>query len=159
MSSLTLGQAGSIWQQFSSFFFLTAGLFNDLLCVRTSLTMSYIFLVIVGFMGAPRFKNSFQPTGIISLDTIIWAVLNLFVHANSVYWYVNLKFGCARVAAWRMVIHIGHWCLTLRLLTPFPPHCPKIWIAAMSLCCYSNTACFATNEMSNSRTTKRPFGG
>jgi hypothetical protein len=83
--AFTLGLPGSIWQQLSSFFFLSAGLFNDLLCVRFSLSMSYVFLVIVGFMGAPRWSGSFHPTGIISVDTIVWAVLNLFVHANSVY--------------------------------------------------------------------------
>jgi hypothetical protein len=71
--------------QLSSFFFLSAGLFNDLLCIRVSLTMSYVFLVIVGFMGAPRWGQSFEPTGIISVDTIVWAVLNLFVHGNSVW--------------------------------------------------------------------------
>mmetsp|Transcript_11315 Transcript_11315/g.18207 ORF Transcript_11315/g.18207 Transcript_11315/m.18207 type:complete len:407 (-) Transcript_11315:67-1287(-) len=107
MPNLTLGQAGSIWQQFSSFFFLTAGLFNDLLCVRTSLTMSYIFLVIVGFMGAPRFMNSFQPTGIVSVDTIIWAVLNLFVHANSVYCMLrderNIELTEDEETLWRMI--------------------------------------------------------
>jgi hypothetical protein len=84
MVNLTIGEPGAIWQQLANAFFLSAGLFNDLLCVRTSLTMSYVFLFITGWMGAPRWSDSFNPTGFVSVDTIVWAVLNLFVHFNSV---------------------------------------------------------------------------
>jgi hypothetical protein len=87
--TMVFGEPGSIWQQLSRFCFSTAGLFNDLLCGRFSLTGTHLFLVILGFMGGPRWSNSFQPTGSISIDTVIWAVFNLFVHLNSVVRYVT----------------------------------------------------------------------
>ena len=86
---MILSEPGSIWQHLSSFCFVMAGLFNDLFCVRFCLTGAYAFLVILGFMGGPTWSNSFQPTGSIRLDVVIWAAINLFVHFNSVVRYVK----------------------------------------------------------------------
>jgi hypothetical protein len=77
---------GSIWAQLSNFFFLSSGLFNDLLVIRMSLTLAYTFLFICGVLGLPSWDESFTGwDGKIAVDIIIWSIVNIVVvHGSGV---------------------------------------------------------------------------
>jgi len=74
----------SIWMQLSSMFFLTSGLFNDLLVIRCSLTLANFFLLLAATMGLPSFLQSFIPQQRLAIDTMVWSSLNLLMHGLSV---------------------------------------------------------------------------
>lgn len=56
-----------------SFFFLLAGLFGDLLLIRLSLFMAYVWLMVAAGVGYPVWPSTAN-LGWISLDGIIWWV-------------------------------------------------------------------------------------
>jgi Popeye protein conserved region len=77
-------QAASLWQQICNFFFLTSGVFNDLLVIRVALTLANAFLLVTGLLGHLSWGESVHPQGRIALDTVVWAALNLLMHGLSV---------------------------------------------------------------------------
>jgi hypothetical protein len=77
-------EPSSIWQQISFFFFFSSGVFNDLLVLRVALTVAYTLLLLSGIMGFPSWSNSFKWSGNISVDTIVWSALNVFLHGTGV---------------------------------------------------------------------------
>lgn len=76
--------AASVWQQLSNLFFLSSGVFNDLLVIRMVLLWAYLFLFLSGLMGFPTWENSFNWSGGVSVDTIVWCCLNIFIQASGV---------------------------------------------------------------------------
>lgn len=68
----------SIWVQLASFSFFAAGFFSDILIVRLSLASAYTFLLINASLGSPLWPN-IRRANALSLDGLIWAVLNLYV--------------------------------------------------------------------------------
>jgi hypothetical protein len=77
---------GSIWAQLSNVFFLSSGIFTDLLVIRMSLTFAYTFLLICGILGLPSWEDSFSGwNGKIAVDIIIWSIVNIVVvHGSGV---------------------------------------------------------------------------
>lgn len=81
---VTIMNPGSVFSQLTNFFFLASGLFNDLLVIRLCLTFAYGFLLISGAMGLPGWGESLW-TGRMSLDIVVWSILNLVVvHGSGV---------------------------------------------------------------------------
>lgn len=72
----------SIWIQCASFCFLSAGVFSDLLLIRICLVFAYLFLLLNGLLGSPLWGSLYSPNQI-SLDTVLWAIANLYVHMTS----------------------------------------------------------------------------
>ena len=81
---VTILHAASLWQQICNFFFLSSGLFNDMLVIRVALTLANLFLLVTGSLGHLKWNDSFTPQGRIAVDTIVWAALNLLIHGLSV---------------------------------------------------------------------------
>ncbi|PSC72441.1 Transcriptional Crp Fnr family [Micractinium conductrix] len=71
--------ASSIWVQLGSFCFLLSGLFGDLLLIRLSLVMAYLWMLTAAATGYPIWPNVSNP-GFIGVDGITWSILNLFFH-------------------------------------------------------------------------------
>ena len=77
--------AGSIVAQLMNVFFLSSGLFTDLLAIRICLTMAYLCLLISGLLGLPSMTEPLFGTGRIAPDVIVWAIVNIVVvHGSGV---------------------------------------------------------------------------
>jgi hypothetical protein len=104
---VTILQGGSIWQQLCNFFFLSSGFFNDLLVIRAALAVANTFLLVTGSLGHPSWANSFHPSGVIALDTICWAALNVLIHGLSVvrilYDERTIELTVEQEALWRFI--------------------------------------------------------
>jgi hypothetical protein len=100
----------SIWLQISSFSFLMAGNFSDLLCIRLCLSSAYVFLFLNSALGAPLWPSFHLPDKI-QLDGILWAAVNLYVHISTVVRLLNderqVKLSADEQALWRMFYRIG----------------------------------------------------
>ena len=69
--------------QLMNFFFLSSGLFNDLLIIRICLTLAYTFLLLSGLLGLPSW--ALWTTGRIAPDVIVWAIINIVaIHESEV---------------------------------------------------------------------------
>lgn len=72
MSVYTLINYGAgTWGTLSSFFFFMAAVFSDLLLIRLTLTLAYVFLLIAAFMGMPA--EVWGPSGWLPVGTVVWA--------------------------------------------------------------------------------------
>ncbi|GAB4819341.1 hypothetical protein N2152v2_006387 [Parachlorella kessleri] len=69
----------SIWVQLGSFFFLASALFHDLLVIRVCLLLAYVWMLTAAATGYPIWPGIANP-GVIGVDGIVWACLNLFFH-------------------------------------------------------------------------------
>eukprot|EP00127_Corallochytrium_limacisporum_P001146 Clim_evm9s42 gene=Clim_evmTU9s42 len=68
-----------LWMWFSNFFFLLAAVFTDLLLIRGSLSIAYMFLLINAACGLPRWPYM-SVEGYMSLDGVIVATFVGFFH-------------------------------------------------------------------------------
>ncbi len=75
----------SIWMQLASLFFTLSGMHGDLLVIRLFLFAAYLMLFINSILGSPLWGDS-KADGL-PLDSLIWAVVGLYVHGTSL---VNL---------------------------------------------------------------------
>jgi hypothetical protein len=70
--------AASIWAQFASFWFFCAAIFGDILLIRLSLTLAYLFLLITASLGYPSWVSGYRG---LALDGVIWACVSGSLHA------------------------------------------------------------------------------
>lgn len=71
-----------IWIQIANLFFLLSGVYSDLLLIRAFLVVAYGLLLLNGFLGSPLWPD-FVFRDHIQLDTILWSLIGLHVHATS----------------------------------------------------------------------------
>ena len=71
----------SIWMQFASLFFTLSGVHGDLLIIRLFLFAAYLMILINSLLGSPLWGDK-KADGL-PLDSLIWAVVGLYVHGTS----------------------------------------------------------------------------
>lgn len=80
---MVIGTPSGLWGQFSSLFYLLAGLYSDLLLVRFYLSLGYVLLIVNGLLGFPLWGDYVSDPQFIAIDTVIWSVVGLYVHFSS----------------------------------------------------------------------------
>ncbi|EOD11837.1 hypothetical protein EMIHUDRAFT_437483 [Emiliania huxleyi CCMP1516] len=80
---VVIGTPSGLWGQFSSLFYLLAGLYSDLLLVRFYLSLGYVLLIVNGLLGFPLWGDYVSDPQFIAIDTVIWSVVGLYVHFSS----------------------------------------------------------------------------
>lgn len=74
---------GCPWQQAASASFTLAGFFSDIILIRISLLLAYIWLLTASLIGFPRWPE-YQATGSMSVDGVVWACINILVHGVAI---------------------------------------------------------------------------
>ena len=102
---MVIGTPSGLWGQFSSLFYLLAGLYSDLLLVASTspsgalaceqvafqsnypqqsrLCARYVLLIVNGLLGFPLWGDYVSDPQFIAIDTVIWSVVGLYVHFSS----------------------------------------------------------------------------
>lgn len=108
---LDLNTPLSLWCQLSSFCFFLAGVYGDLLVIRLCCFLAYFLLIVNSLLGSPLWPDAMGTIGSIPLDSVIWALLCLYVHGSS---FISLLLDEREVpltedqaALWRLLYRTG----------------------------------------------------
>lgn len=100
----------SVWMQLASFFFTLSGVHGDLLVIRFFLFVAYIMLFLNSALGSPLWGSVNTP-GAIAVDTLLWALLGLYVHGASLVRLIlderKVKLTEEQACLWRMFYRTG----------------------------------------------------
>lgn len=101
----------SLWIQLASGFFFMSGVFEDLLLIRGFLVLAYSMLFINSILGSPLWPNLTGLDGSMAVDSLIWALLSLYVHGSSLWCLLlderKVKMKDDEAALWRMFYRTG----------------------------------------------------
>jgi len=101
----------SLWIQLASGFFLLSGVFGDLLLIRGFLVLAYSMLFVNAVVGSPLWPNLKGQDGALAVDSLVWAVISLYVHGCSLWCLLlderDVKMTDDEAALWRMFYRTG----------------------------------------------------
>uniref|UniRef100_A0A7S3DS61 POPDC1-3 domain-containing protein n=1 Tax=Entomoneis paludosa TaxID=265537 RepID=A0A7S3DS61_9STRA len=101
----------SLWIQLASFFFFLSGIYGDLLVIRFFLVLAYIMLFINAVVGSPLWPDITGNDGTLALDSLLWAILSLYVHGCSLLCLLlderPVTLTDDQAALWRMLYRTG----------------------------------------------------
>jgi hypothetical protein len=101
----------SIWIQLASMCFFLSGLHGDLMVIRFFLFLAYLCMGINAALGSPPWPKVSGSEGAISVDSLVWASLSLYVNGYSLMRLLlderKVPLGEDEAALWRLMYRTG----------------------------------------------------